>query len=594
MVSPSLPSAVQRKRQRVESVYPRRRSVMACNICRGRKSKCDNGRPSCSFCLQTGAICIYEDQRSDYSNFDAASVHIINRLDSLERHLEERLVTGNIPRFVIPYNLPIGEAMVNSVSQCDKSHISNSSAHTRLTYYPVMESILEWPVFEGLTSLRKSQSLAIADSDSEDYNVSPGNPTEQDSEAPGAGLDIYIDHAIRMFLQNVHSKNPILDSRLLAKAVRCCSENGFDTSKESALVTIACALGLRSSPFVPSRDMKHVPRNLADDQAEQLFRRGIQILALQPPSLLATQCRFFCGVYEMFCIRPIAAWLHFSQASLQLKLHIHSRTFSCPVDPSVDSGLLQRLYWSCMQSECELSNELRTTTVGLEHLAFPYAFPQPPAQNGPSSPFDSGANAGQLESWMYYLSETSLRRVGNEIISTLYSQEPLIWKEDIPGLCVRAQQLLDKLDAWVCNLPNELRVAEPISESSNELGLHVRSRYLLYRSWALRPLLYIMIHASQSDLLQYRSIAEPLAYDCLVSCIDSINDVTYHHRHHGTWYTLRVVVSSALSIKAASRVNTMNLPPGWQDEVRKALSILESWSTEAGDLRTSLEIIKAA
>ncbi|RKL42849.1 hypothetical protein BFJ70_g4545 [Fusarium oxysporum] len=575
MVSPSLPSTVQRKRQRVESVYPRRRSVMACNICRGRKSKCDNGRPSCSFCLQTGAICIYEDQRSDYSNFDAASVHIIDRLDSLERHLEERLGTGNIP------------------SQCDKSHISNSSAHTRLTYYPVMETILEWPVFEDLTSLRKGQSLAIADSDSEDYNVSPGNPTEQSSEAAGVGLDIDIDHAIHMFLQNVHSKNPILDSRLLAEAVRYCSENGFDTSKESALVIIACALGLRSSPFVPSRDRKHVPRNSADDQAEQLFRRGIQILALQPPSLLATQCRFFCGVYEMFCIRPVAAWLHFSQASLQLKLHIHSRTFSCPVDPSVDSGLLQRLYWSCMQSECELSNELRTTTVGLEHLAFPYAFPQPPAQNGPSSPFDPGANAG-LESWMYYLSETSLRRVGNEIISTLYSQEPLTWTKDIPGLCVRSQQLLDKLDAWMYNLPNELRVAEPISESSNELGLHVRSRYLLYRSWALRPLLYIMIHASQSDLLQHRSIAEPLAYNCLVSCIDSINDVTYHHRHHGTWYTLRVVVSSALSIKAASRVNTMNLPPGWQDEVRKALSILESWSTEAGDLRASLDIIKSA
>jgi hypothetical protein len=144
------------------------------------------------------------------------------------------------------------------------------------------------------------------------------------------------------------------------------------------------------------------------------------------------------------------------------------------------------------------------------------------------------------------------------------------------------------------NLPNELRVTEPISESSDELRLHIRSRYLLYRSWTLRPLLYTMIHASQFDLLQYKSNVEPLAYDCLVSCIDSINDVTYHHRHHGTWYTLRVVVSAALSIKAASRVNTMTLPPGWEDEVRKALCILESWSAEASDLRASLEIIKNA
>jgi hypothetical protein len=96
----------------------------------------------------------------------------------------------------------------------------------------------------------------------------------------------------------------------------------------------------------------------------------------------------------------------------------------------------------------ELSNELRTSTVGLEHLAFPYAFPQPPAQNGPSSSLASGGSARQLETWMYYLSETSLRRVGNEIIWTLYNQEPMAWTKDIPGLCARAQQLLDKLSAW--------------------------------------------------------------------------------------------------------------------------------------------------
>jgi len=119
---------------------------------------------------------------------------------------------------------------------------------------------------------------------------------------------------------------------------------------------------------------------------------------------------------------------------------------SCQFYHSLTVVLLLSLFLQHFISE--LSNELRTTTVGLEHLVFPYAFPQPPAQNGPSAPFDSGGNAGQLESWMYYLSETSLRRVGSEIISTLYSQEPLTWIEDIPGLCVRAQQLLDKLDAW--------------------------------------------------------------------------------------------------------------------------------------------------
>jgi hypothetical protein len=69
MAQPPAPVAPARKRQRVESVYPRRRSVMACNVCRSRKSKCDSGRPSCSFCLQAGITCVYEDQRSSYSKF---------------------------------------------------------------------------------------------------------------------------------------------------------------------------------------------------------------------------------------------------------------------------------------------------------------------------------------------------------------------------------------------------------------------------------------------------------------------------------------------------------------------------------------------
>jgi hypothetical protein len=38
--------------------------------------------------------------------------------------------------------------------------------------------------------------------------------------------------------------------------------------------------------------------------------------------------------------------------------------------------------------------------------------------------------------------------MGNEIIWTLYNQEPMAWTKDIPGLCARAQQVLDKLDAW--------------------------------------------------------------------------------------------------------------------------------------------------
>jgi hypothetical protein len=157
--------------------------------------------------------------------------------------MEERLGSWNVPRFVIFHQFSTGicsfctrEVIINSVSQCNRAQTPPSLATTETAYYPVVESILEWPVFEGLTSLRKGQSLAIADPDEVNYKESPDDPTNHCPETGSSGLDIDIEYAIRMFLQNVHSKNPILDSQVLNEAVCCCSENGFDMSIGSALV----------------------------------------------------------------------------------------------------------------------------------------------------------------------------------------------------------------------------------------------------------------------------------------------------------------------------------------------------------------------
>ena len=37
--------------------------MSACLVCRGRKTKCDNQRPQCGFCKQTGAECVYEAEK---------------------------------------------------------------------------------------------------------------------------------------------------------------------------------------------------------------------------------------------------------------------------------------------------------------------------------------------------------------------------------------------------------------------------------------------------------------------------------------------------------------------------------------------------
>jgi hypothetical protein len=76
------------------------------------------------------------------------------------------------------------------------------------------------------------------------------------------------------------------------------------------------------------------------------------ILSVSAPSLTAIQCLFFCGVYQMYLVRPVDAYSYFNRASTQLKLHLlGKRPFDFHGPESTESRLLRRLYWSCMQSE---------------------------------------------------------------------------------------------------------------------------------------------------------------------------------------------------------------------------------------------------
>lgn len=46
---------------RAAMIYDRRRTAKACSVCRVRKTRCDSQRPSCGFCLATGADCTYSE-----------------------------------------------------------------------------------------------------------------------------------------------------------------------------------------------------------------------------------------------------------------------------------------------------------------------------------------------------------------------------------------------------------------------------------------------------------------------------------------------------------------------------------------------------
>lgn len=52
------PPSRRRPAPRGTAAYPRKRANKACQVCRARRTKCDNKKPSCSFCEKVGAKCI--------------------------------------------------------------------------------------------------------------------------------------------------------------------------------------------------------------------------------------------------------------------------------------------------------------------------------------------------------------------------------------------------------------------------------------------------------------------------------------------------------------------------------------------------------
>lgn len=134
-----------------------------------------------------------------------------------------------------------------------------------------------------------------------------------------------------------------------------------------------------------------------------------------------------------------------SQNSQYSRLFMHMRTIS----------------W---HEASEVRAELQIVASGLETLHLPYDFPSPPeqTQHGYQDPSPgqtnlkymfsgSSSESGDPErvrSWMFYLAETSLRRIFGRIISAIYKNGESFWVQNIQMLVDQAQECSDDLRKW--------------------------------------------------------------------------------------------------------------------------------------------------
>ena len=554
------PESRTRKRPgpRGSAAYARKRAVTACQVCRARRTKCDNKKPACSFCEKIGAKCVTTSM--DFSTFDPASLKILERLERIEGLLESQ------PRsHESTSRSPRGETMPVYEMQQD-FHCLRIAA----------PEVLSWPVFEGRWAMQ-AKSIAVLR-----RKVIKQSPKSSDTLESFLGNPTASKTLVANFIQHVHIKNPILELSNLNRMVQHACLEGLGWDPESCLVLLVWALGAISNPFSDPRPYE--PGSL--ELGASLFSAATKRLGivLAESSILSAQCFFYAGVYLMSILQPVPAWRHFLQAlafcqEFDFAIQASQSTQSL-TSPSESSPTEQRLYWSCWKSEVELRMCLGLFDFQTQGRVYPGHFPSPPPN--PDS---------EDRAWFFYLAEISLRRLNtrarNDIGRILSSEEEA---RDELRLVEVVASYDQQAEAWLTSLPDTISLrTEP--EKDDILKFILRCHFTDFYELIFWPFVARSINQKQrvagTDSYTQRGLG---------ACIDRINTAGFGFtcRHHGTWLLLQSCVRSAMVLLAAVYSQNVQelVPTNWADSVCATIEMLQFWEGEDTGAADELLVIR--
>lgn len=262
------PGTAKRRRMTTSDFTRRKRTAVACQFCRVRKTKCDNVRPQCGYCVRQKAKCVYgdmdaEEAEPEPSRPPVSNEQLMGRLDEIQEMLRRTTLSTD------PFSSPSTTAasMGPGSSQAATSPQARSTAPfhgNQRAPLPGLrcESILSWPCFAGVIPLGEAgvDSFPL----SAKYEETRG--IQGDSSQGGRGIreDAFLP-LCRKFLAEVHPRNPVLDGLELMRHARRAAEDGLGWDSSSCLVVsrpsllpfssltkASIAPGLRSGGFYQS------------------------------------------------------------------------------------------------------------------------------------------------------------------------------------------------------------------------------------------------------------------------------------------------------------------------------------------------------
>jgi hypothetical protein len=164
------------------------------------------------------------------------------------------------------------------------------------------------------------------------------------------------------------------------------------------------------------------------------------------------------------------------------------------------------------------------------------------------------------------------------------------------------RQGADKLRRY-SYLPEAIRFDNlPPDRTLDELRLMTQGRRLNIRILLYRPFLYYAVHCAHDSSSSTSNLLEGFVQKALDVCLESNAGYSMTHRHHGTWYGLRMITSTGLMLLAARMSNLINWhSPSHNGEMqeneyaralRNCLEKLRYWEAESSDIAQACKIIE--
>ncbi|GJN83054.1 hypothetical protein PLIIFM63780_006600 [Purpureocillium lilacinum] len=633
----------------------RRRAPIACRVCRARKVKCSNERPTCAGCARLGCECVYpKPPRYGADSPEQVSPQVTQLLQEILKRLPST-VPSDLDQQAITPQASLGRSA--GIAEPITYDTSGRSFSTQRCPSPNPgDSVVGVsPAFTSLDHMFQWPLLSVSGGD----QFMPGNILAADhlqappqAGSPSAGVPLLdgeeITALLTRFLRLVHVMNPVLDCTTLMTYGRAVAELGPQWDAKTCLL-LAAALGAIARPFGPGAETPSSLGSSASQQedtqarkkAESYYQYAKRRFGVLGRSLTACQCHFLSGTYLLYTLRPVEAWQSFFQASSLYTVYLKSRAAAqmigdghCYEDEMVGDAhcsdeelrccLEQRLFWSCIKSESEICAEVELPRSGLHNIDYPYQFPSPPTPKsvdglndtdqasmpGSSSATANSSPAGVAEtqdfkelhehSWFYYLSEISLLRLSSRVNHAFYVEPPPSWgKMNLLNMMNAAWDFEAQLRQWQASLPHAICCFDvPRGDtlaSVTRLQLATWSRCASIKLHLYRPFLYRFALMQEQDW-PLRDALRQLAERAVLLSLDPLFSVGLRHRHAGAWFKCRETAARALVVLCARRIGLLE-EMGCAERAGEVLDLcmahLRYWEGEAGDVRLARRTLEA-